>query len=108
MINASVHRDTRFELVLVQQGPNSFGVIAVERDNGGRVQLEVHESAFTEDEMRLVHSAFELLERKAADVYAEHEAKPEDLKAIISAAAVAKQELAAATAELEALKRTTE
>ncbi len=104
-MNASQHRNTRFEFALLQQGPNAFGVVVIERGTLGQpVPIELHESRFTASEMKQVQAVLELLETKAAEVYAEHEAKPEDLKAIINEAAEAKKALEVARLAAEQLE----
>lgn len=110
-MDASVFRNNRLELRHFQQGPNSFVIHAIERSTAGlnteSVELEIPEAHFSDDEMRVVHAALDLLERKGAVVLAEHEAKPEDLTAVINAAAQAKRELEAARAAQAAIEAET-
>lgn len=70
-MNASVFRTTRFEIGMIHQGPNSFGIAAAERGvHGSQVErLEVPEEDFTDEEMAQVHAVLEMLEEKFAAVF---------------------------------------
>lgn len=101
-MNASVYRKTRLEIREIHQGPNSFGVRANFREfeslvNGQAPRvpdLELHESLFTEEEMRQVHAVLEMLEKKLETVYAEWEAHPDRNKELIEQAVLAQKQLA--------------
>lgn len=100
-MNASVYRNTRFEIKLIQQGPNSFGLVCAVRGKFGEEAppLEVPEELFTDEEMSTVHKALEILEEKFAIVYDEALADPNYL------ANELKRADAAHKAELEKVKR---
>lgn len=70
-MNASVFRNSKFELRQLVQGPNSFGLLVSERGVFGSSPspIEVPEGDFTDAEMQQVHNALALLETKAAAVY---------------------------------------
>lgn len=67
-MNASTHRNTKYEILFLHQGPNSFGLECIERGVFGSkvARLEVPESLFTDEEMTQVHAALGLLEEKFA------------------------------------------
>ncbi len=114
-LNASVFRDTRFEIRSVHQGPNSFVLEVGVRGSGtvvdGRFQgvngppLEAHESLFTDEEMTLVHQALELLENKYAEAYDKWANSPERAASVIAAAADAERRLKAAHEKLAAIEK---
>lgn len=93
-MNASVYRKTRFEVKLVQQGPNSFGLVCAARDKVGEEvpPLEVPEELFTDDEMKQVHNALQILEEKFAIVYDQAIADPSYLAKEIKRLNAAHQE----------------
>src|SRR5574338_1104007 len=93
-MNASVYRKTRFEIKLVQQGPNSFGLVCAIRGKAGEEAppLEVPEELFTDDEMKQVHSALQILEEKFAIVYDQAVADPSYLAKEIKRLNAAHQE----------------
>lgn len=71
-MNASAFRNTKFEIVSLIQGPNSFLLKVTERAVIGSTppEIEIHESEFSDLEMSQVHAALKLLESKAAAVFA--------------------------------------
>ncbi len=100
--HASTHRSTDHEIGQIHQGPNSFGLVMTRRlDKGGalgnRVQVEVKEAPaliledgsvqedpartlpehLTQAELVIIHSAFEILERKGDIIQAKWVAAPE-------------------------------
>lgn len=95
-MNASSHRNTRFEIVLFQQGPNSFGIVCAERGvHGSNIEpLEVHESAFTDEEMAQVHAVLGMLEEKYAAVFDAKRAvhTPEAVHALVNQGERARRE----------------
>jgi hypothetical protein len=93
-MNASVYRNTRFEILLIQQGPNSFGCVALARDGStAKLQFDLHESMFSDLEMAQIHDVLRLLEEKFAAAYDAEEQDPKKAKAIIAEAIEAKREL---------------
>jgi hypothetical protein len=100
-MNASTHRKTRFEIRLLQQGPNSFGLICTVRGKAGEEAppLEVPEELFTDEEMSTVHAALGILEEKFAIVYDNAIADPNYLANEIKRLNAAHKE------ELERVKR---
>lgn len=116
-INASVYRNTRFELRSVTQEANAFVLVCSERalapvvapETGHAAArrtppIEVHESRFTDEEMLQVHAVLEMLERKAADVVATIEADP---SRVLAAAIEAENRLTKARAEAAKLEADT-
>lgn len=76
-MNASVYRNTKYEVRFLHQGPNAFGLECSERGVPGvaPVRVEVHESLFSDKEMKQIHDALALLEEKFAIAYAAKEAE---------------------------------
>lgn len=104
-LNAAAFRDTRFELRSVQQGPNSFGVTCAERGVAGNVPpLEVHEDAFTDEEMAQVHAVLEMLERKFEVVHEAWESDPARLKTLLVEAKEAETKLSATRIESQRIE----
>lgn len=120
-MNASVFRNTRFEIHAIQQKANSFTVACSER--GGAVQalpgggaepvrvpvLDLEEEMFTDEEMSLVHQALELLEVKFAAKYDGWTSAPERMHEAVTRATVAEDlarqaESRRKSAELKALE----
>lgn len=99
-MNASVFRNTKFEFVSFQQGPNSFLVRVLPRAGGAAIDLEVPESLFTDAVMQRVQDGLEALEKAAEVVYKQLAAKPEDLHETIGAALQAKKDLEATQAAI--------
>lgn len=110
-INASVYRNTRFELRSVQQEANSFKVVCSERKQtpmlvGSRVvasrtpALDLGEAMFTDEEMRQVHAVLELIEVKFASAYEAYAKDPAHAHNMVAEAAAAETRLVAARAEL--------
>jgi hypothetical protein len=118
-MNASVYRDTEFELSKLVQGPNSFGVVAIPRgvaptpnEAGGltpppAIPLELPEGLFTDEEMAVCHQALRIWEEKYAIVHAGWRDAPARVTEAISKAveAESRRKLAELKAlELEALQ----
>lgn len=118
-INASVPRNTRFEIRTITQGPNSFHLVCTPRDvppdvvveNGREVlralrspDLEVPEEDFTDEEMQQVHAVLELLEEKFAVVFDRWANAPARIVDVVNETVEAEKQLAAKKAELEAAK----
>jgi len=103
-MNASKHRNTKFEIRLIQQGPNSFGIICSVRGKVGEEAppLEVPEELFTDEEMKQVHDTLELLENKFAIVYDQVMSLPQNL---VKIAEHARQEADEQRIELERVKQ---
>lgn len=74
-MDASKHRDTKYEVVFVHQGPNAFGVEVVERGvHGSRpMRLELHQDLFTDEEMAKIHEALGILEIAFEVAHGDHE-----------------------------------
>ena len=69
-MNASVYRNTKFEIRLIQQGPNSFGLVCTNRKNiSERINLEISEKEFTDEEISQIHDILGILEEKFEKVY---------------------------------------
>lgn len=114
-INASVYRNTRFEIRTIEQEANGFRLVCSPRnvaphvvvlENGQRVlraertpPLEVHEKDFTDDEMRQVHALFEMLENKFAAVHSQWEADPARNRELVAAAVEAERRIKSARLE---------
>lgn len=69
--NASSPRDTQYEWTHIQQGPNSFYTRVIERGVHGTapVAIDLHEDAWSPEELQLAHDFGELIERKYAEAH---------------------------------------
>lgn len=107
-MHASVYRNNRFELDTLKQHANHFVVVCSERrqvpdvvviDAQERLRarrspsLPLHESLYTEEEMRIVQAALEIHEIVYERVYAEWEKHPDRTVEAIEQALVAQREL---------------
>lgn len=80
-MDASVHRDTQFEIREIHQGPNAFGLVTIERYVHGSAPspIEVPQDLLNDDtplagltgeaKMQAVQLAHQILEEAAAIVY---------------------------------------
>ena len=108
-MNASVFRNTRFEIRQLHQGPNAFGLLCSERGVAGSSPppLQVDESEFTDEEMAQVHAVLEMLENKFAAVFDRETAditpqKVQKMLAEVQEAKAQKEALLLAAAQIEA------
>lgn len=105
-MHASAQRSTRFEVLEIKQGPNSFALVCAHRATPSRgPMLEVYEEAFTDAEMQQIHAALELLETKYASVYDAWNNEPAQLASMIESAVAAKAEAESLKQEIELLKQ---
>lgn len=114
-MNASVYRNTAFELVSLQQGANQFRVVVVSRTaapsvnpNGGlvpppAVTLDLDESMFSDEEMQRVHDILGLLEDKATLRYNEWTTEPARAVEAVNAAVEAEARRKVAERETQRL-----
>lgn len=95
-MNAVVYRHNRFELRAVTHNANDFEVVCSERGmhNTPPAKVELHESLFTEAELRQIHAVADLLERKTEEELAAN------MKTMAERAGAVAKELAALEAKL--------
>lgn len=106
MSHASNHRETRFELVSLKQGANSFHVKCVARGVVGSAppELDLDEVLFSEKEMKQVHDTLEMLEAKFADVHDGRQTTAAAAHEAMTKAIEAEKRLAAAQLETQRLE----
>lgn len=115
-MNASVYRNTRFEIHSLQQRANSFQVSASQR--GGAVQpngagamepvrvpvLDLEDKHFTDEEMQQIHDALRILEEKFAQVYDGWAEAPERITEAVTMAVAAESRRKVAELESQRLE----
>ncbi len=114
MRTTAQHRDTRFEIVTIQQGPNGYGLVCADRTTprANVPQIEIRDEDLTEEEHAAALLLFTALERAFERKFlgwAEAPARvTEAVKAAVDAekaAAVAEQRRAEAEAETVRLEQ---
>lgn len=104
-MNASVFRNTKFEIRELHQGPNSFGVVCTERSTRGRVApLEIPEELLDDAEMAQVHAVLGMLEKKFEIVHDAYLSDPARLQDLLVEARLAEEATRAAKLETRRLE----